>query len=837
MNAKRLLAVFTAILMLLAIMPVSVLADYTGTYYTSNGYNVDTLLSQSGTTLFNNLKTLMTNTHTHITSYNEIRYLFVNSDADPSTSGNIILCYSGASVNGTWDSGSTYNREHVWPQSLGSFTTSNAGSDLHHIRPENGSVNSSRSNHLMSWIDTATKEITYNGSGTQSYINTTYDQFEPRDEFKGDAARIYFYLACRWGEDLTSPVYDDTFETLLEWNLLDPVDDWEMARNDYVQTLQGNRNVFIDYPEFGRLIYGDSTNGYNYTVLTSGDYTYYVKNGSAVIVSYSGSASTLSIPSALGGYTVTGIGCAAFANNSSLTTVTIPSSVTTVGTYAFYNDSNLTTVYVGSGSKTFERRAFRDCTKLKSMYFYGAAPSFEVEGSDQIMISGSDNDTAPSGFKMYYISGQSGWTSGTWTASNGTYAYTTSTWAGGTEPTTAPTSDPTAAPTATPTAAPTATPTAAPVTGDGDYVLVTSIDDVTTGDYVLYGVNGDYTGAMNSTLSYGHMGASAVTLSGNTVVDPDASVIWHMEQQSDGSFTLYNAAADIYCMISADTTGGFSTGSEATYGYTITAADESAGTYYMQTTLSGSTRMISIYRTDFRPYKTSNWSPLYLYKYVGGDEPEPTATPTPEPTATPAPVYYTVTFVDYDGTVLSAQQVMEGGSATAPSNPSRTGYTFAGWDRSFTNVTSDITVTATYTVNSYTLTIYYRYSDGTQAASAYTASYEYGAAYAVTSPEIPGYTADITQVSGIMGASNVTCTVTYTANGSDTTTLLGDADCDGNVTFSDISVMYLYLIGQSTLTAQGELNADMDGDGSVTFSDISVLYVLLIGSSRNLTAD
>ena len=69
-------------------------------------------------------------------------------------------------------------------------------------------------------------------------------------------------------------------------------------------------------------------------------------------------------------------------------------------------------------------------------------------------------------------------------------------------------------------------------------------------------------------------------------------------------------------------------------------------------------------------------------------------------TVTPTPTTYTVTFVDYNGTELKVETVERGNSATAPANPTRNGYTFAGWDKTFDNVTCDLTVTATYTKNS-----------------------------------------------------------------------------------------------------------------------------------------
>ena len=76
---------------------------------------------------------------------------------------------------------------------------------------------------------------------------------------------------------------------------------------------------------------------------------------------------------------------------------------------------------------------------------------------------------------------------------------------------------------------------------------------------------------------------------------------------------------------------------------------------------------------------------------------DPTDTSKPTDTTKPTVTTFTVTFKDYDGTVLGTQKVEKGKAATAPANPVRENFTFAGWDKKFDKITSDLVVTATYT--------------------------------------------------------------------------------------------------------------------------------------------
>ena len=232
-------------------------------YYTGN-YTYDNLDDLSSTELKAALTSLMTNTHSYKSTYDDCHYLAHRTDCVGGDGVTVSYIYSGYAGNqNLWagsSTGSGWNREHVWPKSLGGKDDKDrtGGADLHHIRPVDGTINSTRNNRLYNYVtngNTAT-----GGSYTNGVKGGTYntDYFEPYDNVKGDVARICLYVMVRWGSDWGASNITNVFysiDVLLEWCELDPVDTWEMGRNEVVQDIQGNRNVFIDYPELAWLIF------------------------------------------------------------------------------------------------------------------------------------------------------------------------------------------------------------------------------------------------------------------------------------------------------------------------------------------------------------------------------------------------------------------------------------------------------------------------------------------------------------------------------------------------------------------------------------------------------
>lgn len=174
--------------------------------------------------------------------------------------------------------GDCYNREHSFPKSWFNDATP-MYSDLFHLYPTDGYVNGKRSNYIYGEVSTVTW-TSLNGSklGTSSASGTTLTVFEPIDEYKGDFARTYFYMATRyenliatWASYNTEakaildgnsyPAYKQWYITLLlKWHQQDPVSQKEIDRNNVIySSYQGNRNPFIDHPEYAQLIWGTST--------------------------------------------------------------------------------------------------------------------------------------------------------------------------------------------------------------------------------------------------------------------------------------------------------------------------------------------------------------------------------------------------------------------------------------------------------------------------------------------------------------------------------------------------------------------------------------------------
>ena len=169
------------------------------------------------------------------------------------------------------------------------------------------------------------------------------------------------------------------------------------------------------------------------------------------------------------------------------------------------------------------------------------------------------------------------------------------------------------------------------------------------------------------------------------------------------------------------------------------------------------------------------------------------------------PEMHTVTFKDWDGTVLKTQEVQHGGDAEAPADPTRTGYTFTGWDKVFTNVTADLVVTAQYEINTYTVT--FKDWDGTVLK---TQEVQYGGdAEAPADPTRVGYT-----FTGWDKAfTNITADLVVTAQYE----MLGDVDGDGNVSMAD--ALTILRMAMDILPVENQQIADVDGDGFITSMD------------------
>ena len=183
------------------------------------------------------------------------------ADEDPTNSSNMIYLYTRDSVKKNPASTSSWNREHTWPKSLsgGCWEENKAGTDILHLRPTYQTPNSTRSNNKFAEISGGTKK-TYNG---MDYGYLSGSNFMPLDSVKGDVARVIMYVWVAYKNYYGNlPAITNVFQsydTLLKWHTQDKPDVMEAHRNDVAEnSLQKNRNPFVDHPEYAWQIFGNS---------------------------------------------------------------------------------------------------------------------------------------------------------------------------------------------------------------------------------------------------------------------------------------------------------------------------------------------------------------------------------------------------------------------------------------------------------------------------------------------------------------------------------------------------------------------------------------------------
>jgi endonuclease I len=252
-------------------MPVFALSQIPPGYYSTATGTGATLKTQ----LHNIIKV-----HT-VVNYDNLWDAFATTDDNPS--GKVWDMYSSCTFTFVTNQCGSYtnecdcfNKEHSFPKSWFGGEVSPMYSDLFHLVPTDGKVNGMRDNYAFGEVGTATFTSS-NGSklGTCNYPGYSGVVFEPIDEYKGDFARNYFYMATRYeniiagwenyntnGDAIMNGtsflVYEPWFLNMLgEWHVADPVSQKEINRNNEIYyNYQHNRNPFIDHPEYVYQIWG-----------------------------------------------------------------------------------------------------------------------------------------------------------------------------------------------------------------------------------------------------------------------------------------------------------------------------------------------------------------------------------------------------------------------------------------------------------------------------------------------------------------------------------------------------------------------------------------------------
>ena len=226
------------------------LADYKkDEYYSSLN------LTLSGNSLRENIHSIIDNMTSY--SYENAKYMLCYTDENPAKPGYLLGIFDGDDINAIWDT--SWNREHVWPcahmnidgTKRPSASTKNHMSDLFNLRASCPSINFY---HSDKYYDTSNSKNTFYPLVDSTIIDGIHNF---TGDFRGDVARTVFYMYTKYLElNIIEDIQNDETTTsmgrlsaLKTWHNEDPVDDFELQRNNRIYEYQGNRNPYIDYPD------------------------------------------------------------------------------------------------------------------------------------------------------------------------------------------------------------------------------------------------------------------------------------------------------------------------------------------------------------------------------------------------------------------------------------------------------------------------------------------------------------------------------------------------------------------------------------------------------------
>jgi len=339
----------------------------------------------------------------------------------------------------------SFDKEHIWAQSLGDFGRSGgAGSDWHALWPSD-IIGNQNGHSNYGWAAPTSSITTYNGDkgtyvGRNGYIaGSAQKVFEPLDQYKGDIARAMFYMPARYyvyvdslhpklqlvngspaavTASMSQPGLAGDLATLLQWNKLDPVDDYEIKRNNLMyNNYQGNRNPFIDHPEWADIAYDTSYSGSGATTASGtssvGSNPAWQQSGatlSTITVNYSSAKTSYALnePFSTAGLSVT----ANYSNApsqivTSYTTspahgTTLSSSGTNTITVSYTENSVTKTatynVTVSASTKTLQSISLNTSSVQKTFSFK------EIFNSSNLVVTAHYSDSSTETLSSYNIS-------------------------------------------------------------------------------------------------------------------------------------------------------------------------------------------------------------------------------------------------------------------------------------------------------------------------------------------------------------------------------------------------------------------------------------------------